>query len=220
MANPSRTGMIVNCEILYILKKSNYKHMKALLSIMAIFAGFSAFAQTSQGKEAQLKLAVMAAPEDQQAEATVYGYTDAGEIVLLKQGSNELICLADNPAVEGLSVSAYHKSLQPFMARGWELKKQGKTFQEIFDIRESESKSGKLPLPDQGSLLNVLTAEKADVDWATGEVKNSYTRSVVYIPWATAEGTGLPLKPAGPGLPWIMDPGTHRAHIMINPAKD
>ena len=194
--------------------------MKALLSILAIFAGFSASAQTSPSKEVQLKLAVRAAPEDQQAEATVYGYTDAGEIVLLKQGTNELVCLADNPAVEGLSVSAYHKSAQPFMARGWELKKEGKTFQEIFDIREAESKSGKLPLPDQGSLLNVLTAENADVDWATGEVKNSYMRSVVYIPWATAESTGLPLKPAGPGLPWIMDPGTHRAHIMINPAKD
>ena len=194
--------------------------MKALLSVLAIFAGFSASAQTSPSREVQLKLAVMAAPEDQQTEATIYGYTDAGEIVLLKQGTNELVCLADNPAIEGLSVSAYHKSAQPFMARGWELKKEGKTFQEIFDIRESESKSGKLQLPDQGSLLNVLTAENADVDWTTGEVKNSYTRSVVYIPWATAASTGLPLKPAGPGLPWIMDPGTHRAHIMINPAKD
>ena len=65
-----------------------------------------------------------------------------------------------------------------------------------------------------------LTAEEADVNWTTGETKNTYTRSVVYIPWATAESTGLPLKPAGPGLPWIMDPGTHRAHIMINPARD
>jgi hypothetical protein len=194
--------------------------MKMFLSILVIFGGFSASAQTSPSKEVQLKLAVMAAPEDQQAEATVYGYTDAGEIVLLKQGTNELVCLADNPAIEGLSVSAYHKSVQPFMARGWELKKEGKTFQEIFEIREAESKSGKLPLPDQGSLLNVLTAENADVDWTTGEVKKNYMRSVVYIPWATAESTGLPTKPAGPGLPWIMDPGTHRAHIMINPAKD
>jgi len=40
---------------------------------------------------------------------------------------------------------------------------------------------------------------------------------VVYIPWATAASTGLPIKPAAPGMPWIMDPGTHRAHIMITP---
>jgi len=44
---------------------------------------------------------------------------------------------------------------------------------------------------------------------------------VVYIPWATAASTGLPIKPEAPGMPWIMDPGTHRAHIMINPiSKD
>jgi hypothetical protein len=106
------------------------------------------------------------------------------------------------------------------MERGWALRKEGKGFQEVFDTREAEAKAGKLQLPDQGSVLHALTADEADVNWATGEAENTYTRSVVYIPWATAESTGLPLKPAGPGLPWIMDPGTHRAHIMINPPRN
>jgi len=44
-------------------------------------------------------------------------------------------------------------------------------------------------------------------------------RYVIYIPFATAESTGLPLAPSAPGMPWIMDPGTHRAHIMINPPQ-
>ena len=34
---------------------------------------------------------------------------------------------------------------------------------------------------------------------------------------ATAETTGLPTKPHVKGMPWIMDPGTHRAHIMVGP---
>lgn len=194
--------------------------MKAILSLFLIFAGFSAFSQSLPSKETQIKLALLAVPEDQRANATVYGYNSSGEIELLRQGNNQTICLGDDPSREGLSVASYHISAQPFMARGWELKKEGKSFQEIFDIREAEAKSGKLPLPDQGSVLHALTAEHADVDWTTGEAKNTYTRSVVYIPWATAESTGLPLKPAGPGLPWIMDPGTHRAHIMINPARN
>ncbi|MFT5773641.1 MAG: hypothetical protein ACI9ZX_003050 [Algoriphagus sp.] len=42
----------------------------------------------------------------------------------------------------------------------------------------------------------------------------------MYIPWATSESTGLPLKAYGPGMPWIMDPGTHRAHIMISPPRN
>ena len=44
-------------------------------------------------------------------------------------------------------------------------------------------------------------------------------RWVVYIPYATAESTGLPLKPLVSGGPWIMFPDTYRAHIMISPPK-
>lgn len=194
--------------------------MKTFLSILMIFTFFQAFAQTAPSKVIQIKMAVLAAPEDQRAGATVYGYDAKGDVILLRQGTNQTVCLADESDRAGLSVSCYHKSLQPFMARGWQLRKEGKTADEIFKIREAEAKSGKLKLGDQGSLLNALTAEEADVNWTTGEAKNTYPRSVVYIPWATAESTGLPLKPAGPGLPWIMDPGTHRAHIMINPARD
>jgi len=178
------------------------------------------FAQNMPSKDIQIKMAVLAAPDDQRAAATVYGFDSKGEVILLRKGTNQTVCLADDSAREGLSVSCYHISAQPFMARGWDLRKEGKNADEIFKAREAESKSGKLQLPDQGSLLNALTADEKDVNWTTGEAKNNYTRSVVYIPWATAESTGLPLKPAGPGLPWIMDPGTHRAHIMINPARD
>jgi hypothetical protein len=190
--------------------------MKKLLSLLMIFASFQAISQTQPSKEIQIKLAVLAAPEDQRANATVYAYDGA----LLRKGTNQTVCLGDDPTREGLNVSCYHISSQPFMERGWALRKEGKNADEIFKIREAESKAGKLQLPDQGSLLNALTADEKDVNWTTGEAKNTYTRSVIYIPWATAASTGLPLKPAGPGLPWIMDPGTHRAHIMINPARD
>lgn len=190
--------------------------MKKLLSLLMIFASFQAMSQTQPSKEIQIKMAVLAAPEDQRANATVYAYDGT----LLRKGTNQTVCLGDDPTRDGLSVSSYHISAQPFMARGWNLRKEGKNADEIFKAREAESKAGKLKLPESGSVLNVLTAEEKDINWATGEAKNTYTRSVVYIPWATAESTGLPLKPAGPGLPWIMDPGTHRAHIMINPARD
>jgi len=129
------------------------------------------------------------------------------------------VCLADDPAQPGLNVSCYHKSLEAFMARGRELRKEKKTFQEIFTIREQEAKSGKLIMPKQPATLFVYSADKEKYNPATGEVHDGYLRSVVYIPYATAESTGLPTKPVGPGLPWIMDPGTHRAHIMIDPPR-
>ncbi len=194
--------------------------MKKLLILSLTLFSFNLFAQSIPSKEIQIKTALLAAPEDQRAGAKVYGYSSSGEFITLREGTNETICIADEPGNSGFSVASYHISAEPFMARGRELKKEGKGFQEIFDTREAEAKAGTLKLPDNGSLLNVTTAKLENVNWTTGEVKDSYTRSVVYIPWATSESTGLPTGPAGPGLPWIMDPGTHRAHIMINPAKN
>ena len=189
------------------------------LSISSVLLAFGALAQTPTvpSPDLQIKTAVMAAPADKQAGATVYGYSDKNEFTVLRKGTNELICLADDPAQKGLSVSCYHRDLEPFMKRGRELKQQGKKPDEILKTREEETKAKKLAMPATSSSLFVYSAKDENYNPATGEVKDGYLRSVVYIPYATAESTGLPLKPAAPGMPWIMDPGTHRAHIMINP---
>ena len=157
----------------------------------------------------------MAAPLHQQVNASVLGYDLKGELVTLRQGSNDFICVADDPSKEGFSVAAYHKSLEEFMNRGRELRKQGLNATEIFEKREEEVAAGDLSMPDKTTLY--VTSGELDPD--TGEVENLYTRYVIYIPYATEESTGMPLKPIAPGAPWIMDPGTHRAHIMINPPK-
>jgi len=40
------------------------------------------------------------------------------------------------------------------------------------------------------------------------------------MPWATSESSGLPKVPTAPNHPWIMNPGTNRAHIMISPIAE
>ncbi len=167
--------------------------------------------------EAQLAMAVQAAPEDKREGATVYGYDANGELVLLKEGTNELICLADNPNSKGLNIACYHKDLEPFMARGRALKAEGKSSAEIFNIREEEAKSGKLNMPENPATLHVLSGPDGIYNAEAMRVENANYRYVVYIPFATSESTGLPIRPMVPGGPWIMDPGTHRAHIMISP---
>ncbi len=193
--------------------------MKKLFLCIVFFQWTSAaFSQTKvMAPEVQIKLALLAAPEDKRDSATVYGYLPDKTFTVLRKGTNELICLADDPDQSGFSVACYHKDLEPFMQRGRDLKKQGKTGDEIFKMREQEVKTAKLVMPKQPATLFVYSASKNDYDSIGGEVKNGYLRSVIYIPYATAESTGLPLKPAAPGLPWIMNPGTHGAHIMINP---
>ena len=199
--------------------------MKLTLTIMLVLGTGYCFGQESASqqvpaKEFQIKTAVLAAPQEQRENATVMGYSPDGELVVLRKGSNGMICLADDPNQKGLNVSCYHKDLEPFMARGRALKKAGKSFKEIFDMREEEVKSGKLKMPSQPTTLYVYSASEEQYNPETGDVENGYLRYVVYIPYATAESTGLPLKPDFAGQPWIMDPGTHRAHIMISPPKD
>jgi hypothetical protein len=193
------------------------KYKFTLLIIGAFAQAISA--QTIPSAEVQIKTALLAAAEESREKAMVYGYSPKGEFIVLRKGDNELVCLADDPAQPGLSVSCYHKSLEPFMERGRELKKEGKSFDDIFTIREAEVKSGKLKMNTQPANLVVYSAPADKYNAETGEVKDGYSRSVVYIPFATAESTGLPAKPTTAGMPWIMNPGTHRAHIMIDPPK-
>lgn len=190
--------------------------MKTLFTLMLGAVALGTMAQQIASAEDQIMIALLAAPPELRDGAMVYGYNEKGELTVLRNGTNPLICLGDDPKTKGISVSAYHKDLEPFMARGRALKVEGKTFQEIFDLREAEVKAGKLKMPVNPSTLYVYTADEWDA--ATGTAKNGYLRFVVYIAYATSESTGLPAKPTGPGEPWIMDPGTHRAHIMISPA--
>lgn len=169
--------------------------------------------------EALIATALMAAPAESREGCTVIGYNMAGEFVTLKEGNNEFICLADNPNQEGFSAACYHKSLEPFMARGRELKAEGKSHQEKFDIREEEVKSGKLKMGDPGATLHVYYGAKAAYNPENNEVDGAQYRYVVYIPFATSASTGLPQTPVAPNHPWIMFPGTHAAHIMITPLK-
>ncbi len=194
--------------------------MKFLLLILLCSFQFVVFAQNVvPSREIQIKTALLAAPADKKDSAAVYGYSESKEFIQLRKGLNELICTADDPSQAGFSVACYHKDLEPFMQRGRDLRKDGKAGQQIFDARENEVKAGTLKMPATPTTLFVYNASDSNYNRNSGEIKNGYLRYVVYIPYATAENTGLPLKPSGPAMPWIMHPGTHGAHIMINPPK-
>lgn len=169
--------------------------------------------------EALIATALMAAPEASRDGAKVIGYNMEGDFVTLKEGDNEFICLADDPSKDGFSAACYHKDLEPFMARGRQLRMEGKGHQEIFDIREEEVKSKKLLMAKSGATLHIYYGEKEMYNPETSEVDGAQYRYVVYMPYATAESTGLPENPVAPNHPWIMNPGTHRAHIMITPKE-
>lgn len=170
--------------------------------------------------EALIATALLAAPEESRLDCKVIGYNMKGKFVTLKEGDNQFIVLADNPNQPGFNAACYHKSLEPFMARGRELKAMGKTRSEIFDIREAEAKSGELDMGTPGAALHIYYGKEALYDPQTSKVQGAKLRYVVYLPFATAQSTGLPEMPLSSNHPWIMDPGTHKAHIMISPLPE
>lgn len=172
---------------------------------------------TPASPEVQLTTALLAAPSDKRAGARVLGYSPEGKVIVLREGTNDMICLADNPRQSGISVACYYYKLEPFMARGRALMAEGKTTKEKFAIREEEVQAGTLKMPDEPAILFVIQGTEENYNRETGELKDAYMRYVIYIPYATSASTGLPEKPDLPGMPWIMNPGTHRAHIMITP---
>ena len=184
----------------------------------AVLAGSAAIPAAAAAPPAaeQIAAALQAAPAERREGAAVLGYDEAGKLVTLRPGTNDLICLYDDPSDDRWSVACYHQDLEPFMARGRELAAQGVEPKERTATRFKEIEEGKLPLPKEPRTLYVLHG--SGFDPATGQVQNPYLRWVLYTPYATPESTGLSTKPAE-NAPWLMDEGTPGAHIMITPPR-
>lgn len=189
----------------------------AAVAAAAAFSSFSSAAAEPPPAAEQIAGAVLAAPEAQRGGAGVLGYDAEGNLSLLRTGTNELLCLADDPAQEGFQAACYHRALEPFMARGRALRAEGVTSGlERTARRWKEIEAGELSMPEQPTTLHLVQGDAFDP--SSGEITNPYRRWVVYVPYATAESTGLPTA-AAPGVPWLMMPGTPSAHIMISPPR-
>jgi hypothetical protein len=187
----------------------------ALLASMAA-APVSALAQGAiPARDEQIAAAVLPLPPDFRASARVLGYGADGKLVPLREGKG-MTCLASDPKAARFHVACYAQSMEPFMARGRELRAQGVTnAAEVDSVRFREVRSGKLEMPRHPAALYSLT--DGTFDAKSGKVTGARHLYVVYIPFATAESTGLSTRPNG-NQPWIMFPGTPKAHIMFTPS--
>ena len=167
------------------------------------------------GEKSQISGAVSAAPEDRREEATVLGYSAGGELTMLREGTNEMICLADKPGDDSFHATCYHQSLEAYMARGRELRAEGKEGPATLDIRHQEADAGELEMPATPATIYNLGGPSEIFNPETGEVSGGNWVWAIYIPYATEESTGLPTTPQAPGAPWIMRPGTASSHIMV-----
>lgn len=201
------------------------KKFSFIVSYILAFLVFGTFIsvnaqQSIPSKQQQIEAAISPAPRGMRDDATVYGYNDKGQLITLREGSNELICVADDPGRSKFHAACYHKDLEPFMKRGRELRAQGLSRTEVDSIRQQEIRSGELSMPRKPMSLYSLSGPEGGFNYGTGEVVDAEPLYVIYIPFATRETTGLSTSPASKGAPWIMEPGKPWAHIMVIPGTN
>lgn len=179
----------------------------------SVVASVAMAQETPPGVDAQIRLAVAAAPASMRDASTVLGYggqpRPGDPLTVLRAGTNELVCLADDPEEEGLHVACYHRSLDDYMVLGRRLRAEGKSRSEVMDARHAALAAGDFAMPLRAVLYSA-SAEGGAVD-----LEGARRLTVVYVPGATPEELGLPARPEG-SSPWLMLPGTPWAHIMIS----
>jgi len=189
----------------------------ATLGILASTASAQTQASAATpSAEQQIASAVLPLPTEFRASATVLGYAAGAKLTTLRRGTGPFVCLASDPTLDRFHVACYHRSLEPFMARGRALRAAGITqLEKVDSARFAEVKSGALKMPAHPAALYSLTGGRFDA--ATGTVPGARPLVVIYVPNATTESTGLSASPSG-STPWIMFPGTPKAHIMVTPS--
>ena len=178
-----------------------------------LLLGCRSEAQSPPSEDVQIAATIKAAPAAMRSEATVRGYADDMTVTTLREGGGALVCLADDPRSDKFHVACYHESLAPFMKRGRELRQQGRSGAAVDSIRRAEIESGALSYPDQPAALYNLSGPAGAYNAEADTVQNGSRLRVLYVPYATAESTGLPTQPQGG--PWLMAPGTPWAHVMM-----
>lgn len=193
-----------------------------LLTVVFIAVTLTSFGQEKKEPiilpaDVQIKIALQAAPVEFRTDAKVLGYNDRGELVTLKEGSNGYICLSPDYKMPNYFASyCYPESLEPLMSRGRELIGEGKRNQRN-EIRAKEFEEGKFPMPTTPTTMYGYWGTLANLNQETGEMTDAKRRYVIYVSGAKASDLGIPNTPNNLGMPWLMDEGTYKAHIMITP---
>lgn len=175
-------------------------------TLLAICTSGSLLAQSTEEIIAQ---SVRPLPEDLRAGATVFRYDPAtGERIVLRQGTNHVECRPKDEEGFTRCSPAANASRSDLSAK---LRAQGMSGDELSAALADAEKKGLVNPPIFGALSYRLYDEPDRIQllW------------IVSVPNATPEQLGMPTGSqrdnalAGRGSPWMMEPGTPGAHLMI-----
>lgn len=179
-------------------------------AIVLLATGLLAATQASAQSQAEIiAKAVSPLPEDLRADATVYTYDEAtGDRITLKEGTNHVECQPTD--AEGFT------RCNPIYLRGRndlsaKLRAQGLEGDALSAALQKAEDEGRIAPRRFGSLAYRRFDTPDRIQYLF----------VISLPNASPEDLGMPVGPqrdnalAGRGTPWMMNPGTPGAHLMI-----
>jgi hypothetical protein len=185
-------------------KEVEITEMKHLITTVLSFAAVSAglFAQTPDDAIAK---AVMPAPANMKAGATVIAWKADFTYDTLRKGTNKMVCYdrSGQPGQQPFSVECTSLANLPRVAQNlkFEAIADKKASVAAFDAAE---KDGTRVKPEFGSVWMHMSG---------ADQTKTRMHTTVAVPGATAASLGLPENPQQGGV-WIMNAGTTTAHIM------
>lgn len=176
-----------------------------MLTLLALMMSALVVAEQAAEKSAEQMIdeALLALPEHLRDGAAVVRF-ESGKRIDLREGTNGMICRADDPDVSGIAIWCYPKSHDAYARRWYQLAAEGNEPGEVDTMITAEIESGKLEWPDVAVNYN-LRGPGLD---------NALLNTVVFVPFATGESIGIS-EERNFERPWLMNAGTVFAHIMI-----
>jgi len=157
--------------------------------------------------QADVDKALIAAPANQKAQATVIKWKPDFTYQTLRKGTNRLVCYDRSgfPQQQPFSVQCTSIANLDRVAQNLKAEALGERSKSEAMLTAAE-KDGTRVKPEYGSTWHSV----AGPDQANARPHHS----MVAVPGATTQSTGLPDNPKQGGA-WIMNAGTSTAHIMI-----
>ena len=185
------------------------------LAIATVVLSVSAFAQAPApapplepgASQADVDKAVIAAPANQRAQATVIKWKKDFTYDTLRKGTNRLVCYDRSGFAQQQPFSVQCTSIANIERVAQNLKAEAMGDRKVSEaFLQAAEKDGTRVKPEYGSVWYSV----AGPDQANARPHHS----MIAVPGATTQSTGLPDNPKQGGA-WIMNAGTSTAHIMI-----
>jgi hypothetical protein len=178
--------------------------MKRVMPAVLILLALSV-ALYSQTPDPAIQKALLAAPQQLQAAATVIKWKSDFTYDTLRKGTNRLVCYERPTQSVQQPFSVECTSIANLERVAQSLKTETVPQAERQAAFEALEKAGKWPKPEFGSVFyNMTGADQA----------RARMHATIAVPGATSKTLGMP-EEGSQGGAWIMNAGTSAAHIML-----